>query len=245
MMPMSSQESLGHVPTGPWAFDPEVTRVFDDMLERSIPQYDVMRRSVFDIGRRFVQPDTAIVDLGCSRGGAMQPFVREFGSRNRFIGIEVSAPMRAAAEEQFASEIRDGFVEIHATDLRSDYPSAPASLTLGVLVLQFVPIEYRQGIVRQIYKNTVPGGAAVIVEKVLGADSEVDGLLVELYLQMKRKSGYTQEEIDRKRLSLEGRLVPVTARWNEDLLSGAGFQHVDCFWRWMNFSAWVAIREAF
>jgi tRNA (cmo5U34)-methyltransferase len=43
-------------------------------------------------------------------------------------------------------------------------------------------------------------------------------------------------------LSLEGVLVPVTAAWNEYLLRSAGFSHVDCFWRWMNFAAWVAVK---
>jgi tRNA (cmo5U34)-methyltransferase len=239
----SGQSSLGHLPDGHWQFDGEVTQVFDDMLQRSIPQYEVMRRSVFDVARRFVVDGTAIVDLGCSRGGAMAPFVQEFGARNRYIGIEVSAPMRAAATAAFESEIRAGMVEIRDLDLRTAYPEPPASLTLAVLVLQFVPIEYRQRVVRNIYRHTVPGGAVVLVEKILGADAELDQLFVDLYLEMKRESGYTQEEIDRKRLSLEGKLVPVTSRWNEELLLRAGFHHVDCFWRWMNFAAWVAVRE--
>ena len=78
----------------------------------------------------------------------------------------------------------------------------------------------------------------------LGSDAELDELFVELYQQMKRENGYTQEEIDRKRLSLEGRLVPVTGRWNEEMLLRAGFDRVDCFWRWMNFAGWIALREA-
>ena len=57
-----------------------------------------------------------------------------------------------------------------------------------------------------------------------------------------KSSKYSQDEIDAKRHSLEGVLVPVTARWNEDLLSTAGFDHVDCFWRWMNFAGWIAVR---
>src|SRR5688572_26196096 len=193
---MSGQSSLGHLPDGQWQFDSEVTQVFDDMLQRSIPQYDVMRRSVFDAGRRFVSDDTAIVDLGCSRGGAIAPFVREFGARNRYIGIEVSAPMRASAEAAFANEITSGLVDIRDLDLRTDYPPERASLTLAVLVLQFVPIEYRQRVVRNIFRNTVPGGAVILVEKILGADAELDQLFVDLYLATKRENGYTQEEID-------------------------------------------------
>jgi tRNA (cmo5U34)-methyltransferase len=41
-----------------WGFDADVTRVFDDMLQRSIPQYDVMRNACVDLGSLYVQPDT-------------------------------------------------------------------------------------------------------------------------------------------------------------------------------------------
>jgi tRNA (cmo5U34)-methyltransferase len=68
--------------------------------------------------------------------------------------------------------------------------------------------------------------------------------MVERYYTMKARNGYTQEQIERKRLSLEGVLVPVTAHWNEELLRIAGFTQVDCFWRWMNFAAWIAVRDA-
>jgi tRNA (cmo5U34)-methyltransferase len=67
--------------------------------------------------------------------------------------------------------------------------------------------------------------------------------MVELYHALKQSNGYSREDIDRKRFALEGVLVPVTARWNEELLRGAGFGEVDCFWRWMNFAGWVAVRE--
>jgi tRNA (cmo5U34)-methyltransferase len=55
-------------PNGRWEFDTDVTDVFDDMLERSIPQYDVMRDVVFQAASKFQQKGTDIVDLGCSRG---------------------------------------------------------------------------------------------------------------------------------------------------------------------------------
>jgi len=77
----------------------------------------------------------------------------------------------------------------------------------------------------------------------LGATADIDAALVSEYLSLKAANGYSAEEIERKRLSLEGALVPLTARFNEDLLPCAGFGQVDCFWRWSNFAGWLAIRD--
>lgn len=139
--------------------------------------------------------------------------------------------------------IERGVVEVRELDLRREYPPVEASLTLCVLTLQFTPIEHRQRILRDAFRHAAPGGALVLVEKVLGADADLDELMVDLYLDMKRRSGYTEDQIQRKKLSLEGVLVPVTASWNEELLRMAGFRQVDCFWRWLNFAAWVAVKE--
>jgi tRNA (cmo5U34)-methyltransferase len=97
-------------------------------------------------------------------------------------------------------------------------------------------------VIQKIHDNLSPGGALILVEKVLGSDSRVNELLVREYRAYKTAQGYTQEQIDRKALSLEGVLVPVTAEWNIGFLKQSGFAHVDCIWRWMNFAAWVAIK---
>lgn len=230
------------LPEGRWKFDAEVTHVFDDMLARSIPQYEVMRHSVFELACRFVQPGATIVDLGCSRGEALSPLIDRFGAHNRFVGIEVSEPMLQSARERFEGLINCSVVAIQNMDLRTSYPAEHACVTLSVLTLQFIPIEYRQRILRDVYNHTLSGGAFILVEKVLGTSAELNALMVEQYYGLKGENGYTSEQIERKRLSLEGVLVPVTAAWNEELLRTAGFSHVDCFWRWMNFAGWIAIK---
>lgn len=241
---MEPTEHKDHVlPEGKWAFDAEVTEVFDEMLRRSIPQYDVMRNAVSEIASRFVEEKTAIVDLGCSRGDALNPLIRKFGAYNRFVGVEVSQPMLEAARKRFQGYIDCNVVSIREMDLRREFPPERASVILSVLTLQFTPIEYRLKIVREAFNSLIPGGAFILVEKVLGASAEIDDLLVDLYYGMKRDHGYSQEEINRKRLSLEGVLVPVTAAWNEQLLRQCGFSQVDCFWRYLNFAGWVAVKS--
>jgi tRNA (cmo5U34)-methyltransferase len=147
-----------------------------------------------------------------------------------------------AASIRFTDTIRSGQVRIEEMDLRSSYPTCLASVTFAVLTLQFIPIEYRQRILAEIYLHTVPGGAFIIVEKVLGGSSQLDEAMVQCYYGVKEQNGYSREAIERKRLSLEGVLVPITARWNEECLRNAGFREVDCFWRWMNFAGWIATK---
>lgn len=228
---------------GKWEFNQGVTSVFDDMLSRSIPQYDEMRRLCFVIGQRYVQNKTTILDLGCSRGEALAPFVEKYGAYNQYTGIDISEPMLSICRDRFSGLIKCGVVDIRSCDLRSEFPPVRASLVLSILTIQFTPIEYRLKILSNIYRSMHAGGALIFVEKVIGGTADLDSVMVDSYLSMKKENGYSQEEIDRKRLSLEGVLVPVTARWNEELLRLSGFTSIDCFWRWMNFAGWIAVKN--
>ena len=226
-----------------WKFDERVTAQFDEMLERSIPQYEVMRQTCFEVGKQFVEPDTDIVDLGCSRGEAVNFFLDSLGVRNRYVLVEASEPMFEAVSARYADWVKAGVMRIFNKDLRTFYPTAPqVSLTLSVLTLMFTPIEYRLALVQKVYDSLRPNGAFILVEKVLGASAAIDGAYVRVYYAMKSQHGYTADEIERKKLALEGKLVPVTAHMNEEFLRSAGFRQVDCFWRWANFAGWLAIK---
>lgn len=227
-----------------WEFNSEVTAVFDEMLERSIPQYHTMRRTVFEIGRRFGYDSAAptapfVLDLGCSRGEALAPFVEEGWDA---MGLDVSEPMLAAAAQRFNGDEK---VHIGKMDLREEFAwkiKPRPNLVLLILTLMFTPINHRQRIVQDSYDLLHDGGAMILVEKVLGRGAKIDKLMVDVYHDGKEAAGYSREEIDRKAMALEGVQVPVTAAWNESLLRGAGFREVDCFWAWCNFRGWIGIK---
>lgn len=239
-----SESSLGHIPSDSrWEFDASVAAVFEDMLTRSIPQYDVMRQAVTELALRFMKRDTSVVDLGCALGEAIAPLIARRGPQCHYVGVEVSPPMLQAARARFKDLIDGGIVQILDLDLRTGFPQVSASVILSVLTIQFTPMEHRLHILEKIHDALVSGGAFIMVEKVIGASASLNREFVELYYEFKQASGYTREEIERKRLSLEGVLVPVTARWNEELLRSVGFRHIDCFWRWMNFGGWIAVKS--
>ena len=116
----------------------------------------------------------------------------------------------------------------------------PASLVLSVLSLQFMPTSYRQKLIADIYGGLAPGGALILVEKIVSED--LDELMVQMYYEMKRENGYTEEQIMEKRRSLENVLSPLKPEWNVDMLRTAGFREVGMFWRCLNFCGWIAVK---
>ena len=228
-----------HVPEKVWVFDENVAAVFDDMLQRSIPQYEVMRQTVKDIAINYMKNETGVIDLGCAKGDAIAHLAHMFPKIN-FYGLDVSQAMLALAEERFEDQEN---VKVSFMDLKEGVDVGElASVIFSVLTIQFTPIEYRMQIIKNIYDQLEDGGALIIVEKVLGETAGLDVLFREKYHTLKEKNGYSKEDIDRKRLALSGVLVPITAKWNESMLKSAGFSQVDCFWRWMNFAGWVAVK---
>jgi tRNA (cmo5U34)-methyltransferase len=229
------KSSLGHMPIGKWAFDPGVTSVFDDMISRSIPQYETMRSVVQAVAWPFLDAGF-VLDLGCSTGLAIQAFAPRCA---RVLGIEISESMLETVRQRFVSYAN---VEIRKMDLRHEFPAvSQVEVALAVLTLQFIPVEHRDRVVSRTFRALRPGGAFIVVEKVL-AKPGFNDLFVELYHRHKLAVGYTQEEVDRKALALEGCLVPLTESANVEMLRGAGFSGVECCWRWLNFAAWVAIK---
>tara|TARA_R110002020_G_scaffold170693_2_gene360495 strand:- start:490 stop:1215 length:726 start_codon:yes stop_codon:yes gene_type:complete len=226
-----------------WVFDHEVTSVFPDMLERSIPAYQSMRDIVTRVASKYAAKNGCIVDLGVSRGDALLPIVMECLTNNYYYGYDVSEPMLEAARETFGALASEGIVNIERHDLRDGLPDGNTwSVALLVLTLMFVPIEYRQQLLADIYDRLDNGGAVVMVEKVLGNNASLHTNLVEMYHDLKRENGYSEESIDRKRLALEGVLVPLRATEDERMLRAAGFEQVECIWRYLNFAGWVAVK---
>lgn len=227
------------MPQGKWEFDEEVAGCFNDMLQRSIPQYDVMRKTVAELASKFMKPKSQVLDMGCSNGEVIESLLKYEEADIDFVGLEISEPMIKQAKQRFRGLDN---VKIEKCDLRSQFPGVRASVILSVLTLQFTPIEYRMEILWNVHRSLLINGAFILVEKVLGASSDIDTVMRDGYYTLKAENGYSQEQIYRKKLALEGVLVPVTSSMNIEFLKSAGFTKIDCFWRWMNFAAWIAIK---
>lgn len=225
---------------GKWEFNESVTDCFEDMLERSIPQYSVMRQSMIDlIGQQYKHDDYfELLDVGCSNGLNIQ-YIRDNFESCDVLGVDCSVSMLCDAGIRFSN---DNFVKCIYMDLREKFPQGTFNVVTSILSIMFTPINYRQQIIQSVYNSLSDGGMFIMVEKVLGESAYLNDMQINIYHNMKKQNGYTQEQVDRKKLALEGVQVPVTNSWNIELLKQAGFRQVDVFWRWMNFVGYIAIK---
>ena len=89
------------LPKGKWQFDEDVTNVFDNMLERSIPEYKTMRALVGDLVYYYSDHATTIIDIGCSNGTGIADMKERNTNNCDYVGYEISKPMVDVAREKF------------------------------------------------------------------------------------------------------------------------------------------------
>jgi tRNA (cmo5U34)-methyltransferase len=229
-----------------FTFDKKVATVFDDMVSRSVPFYAELQQLLADLCVQFVpEQDGAVCDLGCSTGTTIDLILSHPAcpATTHGYGIDNAAAMLDQARGKLADLIQAKRVTLTQADLDSDLKLPPVNVVLMNWTLQFVRPIHREGLMRRIYASIQPGGALLMAEKVLVEDSLLNRLYIELYYRYKARQGYTAEEIQRKRESLENVLVPYRVEENEELLKRCGFAAVDTCFRWYNWAAFVAIKR--
>lgn len=231
---------------GDFVFDEQVAEVFDDMLERSIPFYKEQQALIQEVAQKFHQPGTFVYDLGCSTGTTLVGLARVLGPQARLVGYDNSAPMLAKARANVARVGLGEQIELRRADLNADMAEielSKASVVTLCWTLQFVRPLNRDRLARAIYEGMANGGTLLVTEKVLTNNSDMNRYFIEFYYDFKRRNGYSEEEIAKKREALENVLIPYRVDENVTLLRRAGFQVVETFFQWYNFMGFMAVKQ--
>lgn len=229
--------------SGDFSFDENVARVFDDMISRSIPLYADVQRSVPVLAELLDHNPIRVVDLGCSTGTSLIHLARSLPERNlELIGVDNSAAMLEKCHEKLLALDLQEKIETRQADI-CQFEFSDVSIVLMNYTLQFVDVMARPRVLRRIRDSIRPDGFLLVSEKVVHQDSVIDDALVELYFEFKRRQGYSELEISRKRDALENVLVPLTIQGNQELLHAAGFRRVELLLKWFNFATFVCYPE--
>ncbi len=224
-------------------FDATVAAAFDDMVSRSVPYYDEMQRMVVELASDFAEPGSRLYDLGCSTATTLTLLDQTVDPDVLFVGIDNSPEMLTKARAKLDQFAPKRPVDLICQDMHENLHIEDASVVMMLLTLQFVRPLYRERIIRRIAEGMRPNGALILIEKLVVSDSRLNRLYIDHYYDYKRTKGYSDVEITNKREALENVLVPYRYEENRELLLNNGFGTVEEFFRWYNFSAFIAIRN--
>lgn len=223
-------------------FGKETAEVFDDMLDRSVPLYRELQRMISEIAAEFAQEGTNVYDLGCSTGITLSTVHDRINKNIRLIGVDYSLEMLSKCKERFMANGTLKDYGLICADLNQPINIHKASVVILNLTLQFIRPIYRDRLIKCIYDGLIDNGCLILVEKVLGNDSAFNRIFIKFYYDMKRRQGYSDMEIARKREALENVLIPYQLDEDKQLLIRNGFFLMDIFYKWYNFCGIMAVK---
>jgi tRNA (cmo5U34)-methyltransferase len=186
------------------------------------------------------QDNTNVYDLGCSTGATLIRMNESIPPHVQFVGIDDSPDMLDKCREKLQEVGFERPVKLEVADLNVSVNINNASIVVLCLTLQFVRPINREKLLKSIYNGLVPGGAVIVIEKILAEDSTFNRDFIKYYYDMKRRNNYSEMEISQKREALENVLIPYKLSENIILFREAGFTQCEVFFKWYNFSGFIA-----
>jgi tRNA (cmo5U34)-methyltransferase len=219
-------------------FNENVTRVFQDMISRSVPGYELLLRMIGLYASVFVQDRSNIYDLGCSLGEVSRIVEEQTRQLDcNIIAVDNSPSMISKCQQQ--GESRN--IQWICDDIQNIEISNASMVALN-LTLLFIERDERQSLLSSIAQGLNPGGVLVLSEKVLLDEDLENERMVQLHQAFKKTQGYSDLEISQKRTALENVLVPDQQSIHYQRLKKAGFSEIYMCFRCFNFVSYLAIK---
>lgn len=224
-------------------FGANVANVFDDMVSRSVPFYGEMQRMMAELAADHAQKGSDVYDLGCSTGTTMIGMDTMVDPDIRFVGIDDSQEMLNKCKSNLMEIGFSRNYDLRSADLNQGVKIDNASVVVLCLTLQFVRPIYREQLIKNIYDGLNPGGALILIEKILAEESRFNRDFINYYYNYKRRNHYSDLEISQKREALENVLIPYKLSEDITLLRDKGFAHCEVFFKWYNFAGVIAVKK--
>ena len=239
-----------HYPANPdrFEFDEEVSQIFENMAERSIPMY----RHVHAINayltaqdyRRFrtnyANKPYRVLDVGTSTGMFFKHLYRVFDvpTDQSLPGIELYA---LDPSKGMADKVRDKLPHVHVEQMGVEDVREMGLIfdTVAMTyVLQFIRPTFQRFVLLDLRTCLRQGGMLMLAQKE-SIVSEFARTFKNRYIEFRKANGYTEAEIEAKTKALENSMWTKTADQLEAELAYCGFRDVSETSRWLMFSSLV------
>tara|TARA_B100000579_G_scaffold181621_1_gene147995 strand:+ start:253 stop:972 length:720 start_codon:yes stop_codon:yes gene_type:complete len=222
----------------PFSFNEEVTQVFEDMINRSVPGYISSLKMTKEITTKLFQKDSNFYDLGCSIGAVtnqVSDIVRT--KKGNILAVDNSEAMINFCK----SRIKDSHISFILDDI-TKIEIENASVASLNFVLQFLEPSVRLNFLKGVFKGLIKGGALLLSEKFSFDSNKEEESVSRIHNSFKLSNGYSELEVSRKRDALEGVLISQSQAENEELLYESGFSEIRKVMKNLNFVTYVAIK---
>ena len=211
--------------------------VFDDMLSRSVPFYDEVRKLIVSLILKEQKEGLKVLDLGSSTAKFLLDLHSKMDVTMHLKGLDNSQAMLDRAEQKcqaFGANIELEFADM----LKYEYDQE--DVIVANYTLQFIRPMQRVELIKKLYDGLSDEGVFIFSEKVVFEDKTLDKELIDIYYDYKKEQGYSEYEIAQKREALENVLIPFTIEENIQMCKDAGFKSVDTIFQWSNFVTFVS-----
>lgn len=220
-------------------FEGDYARAYEGTIRFVCPGYDNLFRMEEGLLHTLLGEQAHVLIAGA--GGGME--VQTFAPANpnwRFTGVDPSSVMIDSAQAKVtANGLNDRVQLIHGFvhDLPAEAQFDGAACNL---VLHFLQVEEKIGLLKNICDRLKPG-AAFVCSTMFGELDKDDFLLnVQALYRMALQTGFPQEKLDAMEGSLNGEMILLSESRTADLFHQVGFERVSRFHTGLYISGWVA-----
>jgi tRNA (cmo5U34)-methyltransferase len=188
-------------------------------LGREIPHRDLAESLLLDALPERIE---RFLDLGTG-DGRLLALVGQRHPNARGIGIDASAPMLTRAQRRFAD---NPLVELHEHDLAEPLPVQRGAFEaiVSALAIHHLPDQRKRSLFSEIHELLAPSGVFANLELVASPTPD-------LHARFRQAIGRPHEDPSDRLAGLEEQL-----QW----LREAGFTRVDCRFKWLELTLFVA-----
>ena len=237
---MGKQDTIyeaGNLSGLPFSFNQEVTEVFEDMIDRSVPGYKTSLNIIRYLSKKYYQENTNCYDIGCSLG-ASSAAILDGANSPKVIAVDNSEAMISECRRRFESQIDSKFIEFKAEDIMETKLENASAVVINY-VIQFLDILQRDELIKRIHNSLVPGGILILSEKIHFTNQLETNRFYKTHHKFKSMNGYSDMEIAGKRDSLEGVLITETEKDHIKRAIDCGFARYEKILSNLNFRTFI------
>jgi tRNA (cmo5U34)-methyltransferase len=193
-----------------WTFQSaDVASNFEAHVREQLPWYEIVTDAVAHLARHYIPEGGTVYDVGSSTGNVGHALAAVLEDRHaHLIAVEPSPEMAKLWTPPTAPTVTWELLHLSAEEV----PWHPCDLVVMFLTMMFVAPARRRALFDVILSVLRPGGAIIIVDKVVAGEGYAATALWRLALAGKIENGADPADVVAKELSLAGVQRPLDPR---------------------------------